>query len=216
MSRLSILTLLLLLFVSVVDALAQNEKDCPKISVIEPAGIVQPREPFSFTGVVEGKVSENVTYHWTVSSGKIAEGQGTLKISIDADWSSAGTTITATLNVGGLPEICPNSASGTAGITIYLIPVLIDEFGRLANAAVKTKLEKFFTELNNNPNNQGYIINYGTEKEMNSRERLIVDGITFRNYDRSRITIVRGGVHMAGTIYTKLYRVPPGADNPAP
>lgn len=37
-----------------------------------------------------------------------------------------------------------------------------------------------------------------------------------KNYDRSRLTLIRGGTHESGKVYTKLYRVPPGADNPTP
>ena len=40
--------------------------------------------------------------------------------------------------------------------------------------------------------------------------------LTLRTWDPPRITIVRGGTRPDGKIYTKLYRVPPGADNPAP
>ena len=35
-------------------------------------------------------------------------------------------------------------------------------------------------------------------------------------FDRSRITLVNGGASPDGEPRTKLYRIPPGADNPAP
>jgi hypothetical protein len=80
--------------------------------------------------------------------GKIVEGQGTLKISVDADWSLG--SITATLDVPGLPDGCPKSAFDTAGIAGPHNPILIDEFSRLANDAIRTRLDKFFAELLNN------------------------------------------------------------------
>jgi hypothetical protein len=211
--------LIVLLFLTIAMAqlaFAQVQTNCPTISVIPPAGRVQPGEKFLFTGMVEGDTPKNVAFQWEVSGGKIVEGQGTLKISALAEWSAGGATIAATLNVLGLPEGCPRSASDTGAVIIDPGPILIDEFGRLANDAIRTRLDKFFAELGNNPNNQGYIILYGTEKEMAARERLITNGINFRNFDRSRITIVRGGTHESGRVYTKLYRVPPGADNPTP
>ncbi|MCC6327943.1 MAG: hypothetical protein IT174_05465 [Acidobacteria bacterium] len=189
---------------------------CPNISVTAPAGIVQPKEKFVFTGNLEGNVPPKAFFNWDVTGGRIVVGQGTMKIFVDADWNAGGATITATLTVQGLPDGCPKSASETGSVIIDPSPVLIDEFGRLTNARFKTRLSKFFAELQNNPNNQGYIINYGTEKEMKSRERLIVESVTFRGFDRSRITIVRAGEHESGKIYTKLYRIPPGADNPSP
>ena len=94
-------------------------------------------------------------------------------------------------------------------------PVLVDEFGVLPNDDIRGRLDTFFAELQNNPNNQGYIINYGTDREITARERLITNHITFRNFDRSRITLVRGGDRGNGP-ETRLYRIPPGAANPNP
>ena len=189
---------------------------CPTISITGPAGITQPGDKFVFTGTVEGDVPTNVSFQWEVSGGRIVEGQGTLRMSAYADWKQGGANVTATLNVLGLPSGCPKSASESGGAMCMCQSVLLDEFGKLASGAIKKKLDVLFAELDKNPNDQGYIILYGTEKEMNSRERLILDSIKFRSFDRPRITIARGGAHPAGTIYTKLYRVPPGADNPAP
>ncbi len=195
---------------------AQTPASCPTISVTGPAGITQPGEKFTFAGGVEGDVPKNVSFQWEVMGGKIVEGQGTLKILADAKWHEGGTTITATLNILGLPEGCPKSVSESAGVACMCASVLIDELGRLPNRALRTRLNKFFTELSNHPNNQGYIIVYGTEKEMVSREQFIAKEVMFGNFDRSRITIVRGGRHPEGIVYTRLYRVPPGASNPAP
>lgn len=216
MSRLVLLIAALVLSCGTVAAQNPAPDVCPTISVVGPAGITRPGEKFVFTGAVDGIVPKNVSFRWEVSSGKITEGQGMLKISVDADWNSGGTSITATLAVLGLPDGCPRSASGSVAVTLHHTPVSIDEFGRLADGAIRKRLDKFFAELDNNPNNQGYIILYGTEREMNARERLITDGINFRNYDRSRITILRAGKHESGAVYIKLYRLPPGAENPAP
>jgi hypothetical protein len=92
---------------------------------------------------------------------------------------------------------------------------MIDEFGALPNDDIRGRLDQFFAELSNNPTNQGYVINYGTDREIAARERLITNHIAFRNFDRSRITLVRGGDTGEGP-KTRLYRIPPGAENPAP
>ncbi len=86
----------------------------------------------------------------------------------------------------------------------------------MPNDDIRGRLDAFFADLSNNPNSQGYIILYGSDRDMNTREKLVINHINFRNFDRSRITIVRGGMHDSGGVYTKLYRVPPGADNPTP
>lgn len=213
----------LILFLSILVAssvysIAQNDvrPNCPTIDVTGPIGIVQQGEKFVFTGVVEGNLPKNLSFQWEVSGGKIADGQGTLGITADADWLKAGT-ITATLNVAGLPQGCPSSVSTSTLIGGCLpIPTLIDEFGKLANRGIPARLKTFFAELQSNPNNQGYIIVYGSKVEMTTRERLIITNFSPRGFDPNRITMVRGGTHPSGTVFTKLYRVPPGSDNPTP
>ena len=129
----------------------------------------------------------------------------------------AGGNVTATVEIGLDVDCgCQKSASETAPVAPKPEAVLVDEFGKLPNDDIRGRLDTFFTELSNNPNNQGYIINYGSDKEIAARERLITNHIAFRNFDRSRITLVKGGASADGEPRTKLYRIPPGADNPAP
>jgi hypothetical protein len=172
----------------------------------------------TFTANVSGGSQQSVTYNWTVSSGTISSGQGTPSITVATDSSMAGGNVTATVNIGGTDPSCncTTSASETAPVAPKPEAVLVDEFGPLANDDVRSRLDAFFTVLSNNPDSQGYIINYGTDREITALERLITNHITFRNFDRNRITLVKGGASPDGQRRTKLYRVPPGADNPAP
>ena len=169
----------------------------------------------TFTANVSG--GPDVTYNWTVSGGTIESGQGTPSIRVRTSRSDAGNTITARVSLGGLDPSCncPSEASDSGIVDRNPEAVLVDEFGKLQNDDVRARLDAFFVELQNNPTNQGYIINYGSEREIAARERLINNHIAFRRFDRSRITMVRGGDLGAG-INTKLYRVPPGAENPNP
>jgi hypothetical protein len=208
MSRLSILTFGLLLLASAVDVRAQSDKpDCPTISVTGPAGILQPGDLATFTVQIDNPQKfGHLEYEWTVEGGELVEGQGTDKIQVR--FSDVHAKLTASLRIRGLPEGCANTASEIYQLACILpVPVLLDEFGRLANDAIRTRLTKLFAVLEENPNNQGYVILYGTESEMKSSERSIFDGIGFRRFDRSRITIVKGGRHESGKFYTKLYRV---------
>lgn len=190
---------------------------CATISVSEPSGITQPGDSMTFTANVSGGSASNLTYNWTVSAGTITSGQGTPSITVATTREMANSNVTATVEVGGQDAACncPPTASGSGSVAPNPIAVLIDEFGKMPNDDVRGKLDLFFTELANNPNNQGYIINYGTDKDVAAREKLILNHINFRKFDRSRITLVRGGDN-GGVINTKLYRIPPGADNPAP
>lgn len=97
------------------------------------------------------------------------------------------------------------------------MPKLIDEFGKATNGNVKMRMDAFFVEINNNPTESAYIINYGTPREIAKRERQIRDSIRFRRYDSTRITFVNGGNRGNGEIIkTLLFLVPAGAEPPKP
>ena len=188
---------------------------CPTVSVTGPAGITDQGGAMTFTANVSGGTAQNITYNWAVSAGTIASGQGTPSITVTAPTDA--TNVEATVTVGlDVDCDCPKTASANGPVKAPEGPVLVDEFGKLPNDDIRGRLDAFFAELSNNPNNQGYIINYGTDKEITARERLITNHIAFRNFDRSRITLVRGGTSADGEPRTKLYRIPPGASNPAP
>lgn len=191
---------------------------CASLSVSGPAGVTDPGSTMTFTANVSGGSSSNLTYNWTVSAGEITAGQGTPSITVTTTPAMANTNVTATVTLGGQDPACncPSTAEGSGAVAPAPAPEQVDEFGVLNRDDVRGRLDAFFAVLANNPNDRGYIINYGTDREITLRERWITDHIRFRNFDASRITIIRGGASPTGTVNTKLFRVPPGADNPAP
>lgn len=191
--------------------------ECARVDVSGPAGITNPGDTMTFTANVTAGTYDP-TYNWTVSAGTIVSGQGTPSITVQTTPEMAGTSVTATVDIGGAPAecSCPVSDSETAGVAPRPEATLVDEFGAMPNDDIRGRLDTFFSELSNNPSNQGYIINYGTPAQIAARERLIANHIRFRGQDASRITIVNGGASPDGVPTTKLYRVPPGADNPTP
>ena len=104
--------------------------------------------------------------------------------------------------------------SETGVVAPPITSILIDEFGPLANDDVRNRLDAFFVELQNNPNDAGYIINYGPARQVAAREKLIRNHIAFRNFPASRIVIVNGGDEPE--LRTRLWRVPQGAEPPTP
>ena len=92
---------------------------------------------------------------------------------------------------------------------------MIDEFGVAVNDVIRGRLDTFFADLSNNPNDQGYIINYGTPAQVKKQKAQIRKAINFRKYDASRITFVDGPDNGTGPS-TKFYLVPAGAENPRP
>jgi hypothetical protein len=184
--------------------------ECPTVTVTPPPAAVNSGETMTFTANVAGGSQSDVTYEWSVDKGSIISGQGTASITVGTDGLN-DETVTATVKVGGLCENCETEFSDAGIVSKVPEPVLVDEFGPLANNDVKNRLDNFFVELNNDPNSTGYIINYGSARDVARRERLIKSHITFRSFPASRIVFVNGGVEPQ--IRTKLWRVPAGADS---
>jgi hypothetical protein len=192
--------------------------NCPSLTVTGPAGITAPGESMTFVANVSGGSQDQVvTYNWTVSAGTISSGQGTPSITVAVPADMAGGNITATVTLGGLDPTCncPNTASETAGVSTPPQANEVDTFGPLANDDVKARVQNFYVQLANNPNSQGYIINYGTPKQIASRRAQITKAITFLKLDPSRVTFVDGPPHGA-EVETHFYLVPPGATPPTP
>lgn len=193
---------------------------CPTIDV-SGGGVVLAGTPMNFTANVSGgSDTSGLTYRWSVSSGSISSGDGTPSITVDTTGLADGTNVTATVEVTG-PGLCQNcsslSASETGSVDVPDVARLFDEFGPLSNDDVKARIQNLYVELGNNPSAQGYIINYGTDREVARREKQIRDAITFLNLDASRVTLVNGGANPNGKgVYTKVWIVPPGATNPQP
>ncbi|NOT48479.1 MAG: hypothetical protein HOP17_12110 [Acidobacteria bacterium] len=91
---------------------------------------------------------------------------------------------------------------------------IVEELGKATKAKFVAMIKRVFREVANNPSYQTYIINYGTNAEIARREKWITREIVFRHYDRSRITLVRGGKKSGPR--TVAWLAPPGAANPAP
>lgn len=91
---------------------------------------------------------------------------------------------------------------------------LIDEFETATNGFVKMKMDSFFADLSSNPEAQGFIFNFGTDREIAKREKQLQSAIAFRKYDSSRLTIIRGNIREK--IKTQFWIVPRGAEPPIP
>jgi hypothetical protein len=170
----------------------------------------------TFTANVSGGTQDALTYNWTVTAGTIESGQGTPSITVRAP-SDGTTNVTATVTLGGLDPNCncPATDDETAGVAPPLTYEEVDQFGPASNDDVKARVDNFYIQLNNNPNAQGYIINYGTPAEIRRRRAQIMNAINFRKYDASRVTFVDGPDNGTG-VNTKFFIVPPGANPPQP
>ena len=87
-----------------------------------------------------------------------------------------------------------------------------DEFEVVPDGYVKMSMDGLYAALSNDPAAEGYILNFGTEREIDLRERQIRKALEFRRYDPSRVTIVRAGFWKNAR--TEFWIVPPGAEIP--
>jgi len=184
---------------------------CADVSITGPSGLITAGETMTFTANTSGG---NVgTYTWSVDNGEIISGQGTNTITVQTTAGQTGN-VTATLDTTGDCPECAQTDTAVGSIETPAVPVQVDEFGPLSNDDVRNRLDAYFVELQNNPNDQGVIFNYGSARDVARRETLIRNHIRFRNFDASRIRLERGGVEP--TVRTRLIRVPPGAEQPTP
>jgi hypothetical protein len=184
---------------------------CPDVSVTDPTAAVNPGETLTFTANASGSSTGDVKYNWEVENGVIASGQGTATISVTAGTSG---NVRATVTLTNDCTTCTKTAIGTGIVAARITFVEVDTFGPLANDEVRARLDAYFVELQNNPNDQGVIINYGSARDVARRETLIRNHIRFRKFDATRIRLERGAEEP--TIRTRLIRVPPGAEQPTP
>jgi len=127
----------------------------------------------------------------------------------------AGGNITATVTLGGVCS-CERTASETGGIDRpRVVSRETDRFRTLSNDDVRARIDNLYIELSNDPTAQGYIINYGTARQIAARERQIRNAISFRRLDASRVTLVRGGDDGSG-VESVFFVVPSGAEPPTP
>ena len=199
--------------VTVRDCNCEAICSCPSLDV-SGGGVVQPGQSMIFTANMAGGTPATVTYNWSVSAGRIASGQGTSSITVDTTGLS-NTNVTATVNISNpCPTAnCRTTASETGSVAEPPKAVLIDDFGVLKADDVRARIDAFIVALQNNPNNQGYIINNGSAKEVAARENLIKNHLEFRKFPVDQVTMVRGAV-TTGPVSTRLFRVPAGAPKP--
>jgi len=190
--------------------------ECPTLAVNGPSGLTNPGESMTFVANVSGG-SGSATYNWTVSAGTIESGQGTSSITVSTAGLAPGSNVTATVDIGASDCGCVTNASDTGSIAEKPTITQVDEFGKAVDDDVKARVDNFFIQLNNNPNAQGYVINYGTPAQIKARRAQIMKAINRpgTSYDASRVTFVDGPDGGDG-IRTKFVLVPAGADKPTP
>jgi hypothetical protein len=95
----------------------QNQiQDCPTISVTCPEAGRGENTPIRFkANVIDGKPRSEVSYNWSVSKGRISQGQGTAMIEVDVAAEDL-EGLTATVEINGFEPDCNRVASCSMAI----------------------------------------------------------------------------------------------------
>ena len=191
---------------------------CPAIEISCPTNLAVD-QPITFTSKYTGGVPANANpvYNWSVSAGRIIEGQGTSTIKVDTT-GLAGETVRATLSMGGYTLDC----SAECGVTIPL-PKLdsrkFDEFPDIARNDEKARLDNFAIELQNDPTATAYVIVYpgrtGKRGDVPYHSSRIVEYLVHsRGLDERRIVTIVGPTR--DQLHVELWITPQGAPPPTP
>ena len=188
---------------------------CPNVAIECPDKVVL-GEPLTFRSTVTGGSSSVAqTYNWTVSAGRITDGQGTGTIHVDTT-GLAGQPVTATLSMGGYNLDC--SATCTVQFPVPVECKKFDEFPAIAYNDEKARLDNYAIELQNDPMSTAYVIVYPGQKgrpgNVQKHTTRIVDYlVNSRGINAQRIITLVGPAR--DELLVELWLCPQGAKPPA-
>jgi hypothetical protein len=197
-------------------ALYDLQETCPRISVSCPAEH-KDGGPLNFTATISGGDPNVVpVFSWTVSEGRIVQGQGTSSIRVDmTNVDARGPT--GSVTVSGFDSACPATASCSLIIERFdLSPKKFDSYGALPRNKEAMRLNAYAVQLQNQPGTQAYLLAYGGRRgsvgeaiklARRSEKYLIDHGI-----NSERIVTLDAGYREKLTI--DLWIVPTGFNRP--
>ena len=199
-----------IIIASTIGVLAQEKSACPEVGIIGPPSTVSPGETMTFSvGLDKVAKKLDLDFEWKIDKGKIIKGQGTRSITVSTE-ELLNKTITATVNIGGLPSSCVNKMQETGIVAAScVLPIMLDDFGKIKDDDVKARIDAVIFELKNRPHFNAVIISYGSVKFIHSRQTLITNHSVLRGLDITRLVFINGG---KGDFRTKIWLLPEGTD----
>lgn len=189
---------------------------CPNVYITCPDS-VKAGEPVTFASTLTGGSGNGASiFNWTVSAGRIIEGQGTDRIKVDTS-GLAGQSLKATLTMGGYTIEC--SASCSIQFPVPLACRMFDEYPDIARNDEKARLDNFAIELQADPTSTAYVIvspgEHGRPGQVQTHSKGIVDYlVNSRGFDSSRIITIVGPLRSG--LMTGLWVCPQGTTPPTP
>jgi len=208
----ALLSLALMLIGLLTFSIAQEApaRNCPAIIVTGPSGWVNVGELAPYSVTVSNADQYSLQYVWSVSAGRIKDGQGTSSIRV----IQPNSAFTATVEIIGLPDGCPAIASEHLTWDPAPVPVKIYDLqpNESFDKAAATRISEVILEI---AGSQLYIlagdVGGKNASSFQRKQRTIVDMLSKLGITRDRITIAP--VHSEVELF-QFWRVPPGASNP--
>lgn len=208
---------LLSLSIAIATLLSVQAQNCPGISVVPYSDEISAGDTLVFTCVAKF-LKTDVTYNWSISAGTIVSGQGTARIQVNTKEAS-GMFITATVELGGLPAKCPNTASASAEV----IPAAqLSVSGTFTNGQeLKNAVQKFIAATSFKDSTVAgncfiylYKKSSTTESAFKIFNDAIVSAFEYNKILPSRYKIVDGGIKKLASY--EFYLLQPGGKEPEP
>lgn len=217
MKKIIFITIFILSF----SAFAFGQKsNCPTVSVTAPSYSIQPGETATFTATVSGIETSKIEYLWSIDKGNIVEGQGTSAVTVSTE-GLADSTLTATVEIKGFPQGCPNSDSDTTIPYCARSYREVDAVDVLSGELTEERLKAWIAEIENDPSAQAYVIVYNNQKfpPKKFQEKIAyIKKYLFDNIkDTTRLVIHeenKGEDKMNNKF--RIFIVPQGAEAPTP
>ena len=156
-------------------AFCQNApQQCPTIAVSGPAGMTHPGENINVSAKVTPAI-QNLKYFWHASAGTITKDQGTSAISLATTSDDNFSEIVVRVEIEGVPNGCPQSASAKFGVSNGIFDVFsIEEFQwKVSRLDEGVRLDNLAIQLNKRgESNLAYIV-LRTEKSRKVLEQRI-------------------------------------------
>ncbi len=175
-----------------------GQQPCPEIELILPKGVAEIEAPATVVARLSGGFDYKAAIlNWSVSSGKIVEGQGSAAITFVPGEDDSGSNIKITLVVSGLPEHCNSSVSDTLPVVQMPIGEPVDELGKIGPkkadlSLLLGRLDGYMSVVNDSPGYEGFMtITFNrkdTQRHKIQHLNRIYDHFLFRKFDLTRIT----------------------------
>lgn len=213
--KFSLFIILLITFSIYSDA---QTSACPSISVLGPTQPIMAGESMTFTANVKGENVDKIEYKWTVSKGTIVSGQETPVIVVATNKEMAEQTVTATVEIIGLPKDCANQASATGEIYLPKGDIFpFDRYNKIPFNDEKARLSILLEEVKNYKD-EGKIVFVFSKSKKDNRELLKNRLVKIEKYLTETLKLSKDKFLFAfrnsNSYKTEFWFIPSGAEFP--